>query len=193
MTNLKILFPLFLIVAFFQWLIPVKSIWDVKKIENYGRVYDFRLELPDSSLPDFGGNYIKLYFSENDLPGKDSNFWKYGETIYVQIARDRNGFAKVQAVSKRRPPANVNFIRAQVGFEFYHNKRFMGIQYPFDKYYLDGSRVREAEQIYKQIQKDSSQIMFARIKLRKGDAQLTGVFLNGKPLNDVLKSMTKSN
>ncbi len=125
-----------------------------------------------------------------EIPNEDE--WSRGEDIYVILANDNNGFAKIKSVSKTKPSKELSFVKAKVSFISTDNPQELTVDYPFDRYYMEESKAYEAENVYRKSLPDSTQNVYALVKIKDGDAVLQDVLINDVSIRDIVISEKKS-
>jgi uncharacterized membrane-anchored protein len=182
------LFVTFLLVAFVQLFVPAQLIWNREEILETGKDYQFRTAPIDPNDP-FRGKYVALRFEENWVEVRDPEGWKNEEEIYVLLKTDSQGFVKATGVSKSEPAAGSSFVKAKV--EYVSNEKGLKklyFNYPFDRFYLEESLAKEAEETYVETQQDSMQIAYALVKIKDGDAVLKDVFIDSVSIIEIVKA-----
>lgn len=182
---------LFIVMVLAQWVVPGKMIYDSEHVIDEGIVYKFKTAPIDPSDP-FRGKYITLNFQENFFQFQDSAEWQTGDEIFVAFKKDTAGFAIAENVSHIKPDSE-SYLRTTVDYvDYYHKDYKVWYKLPFDRYYLEESKASEAEKIYWQAQRDSAQVAYAVVSLGQGQAVLQGVFINDKPILDIVQSLNES-
>lgn len=182
MNNKKILIPVFILVALAQLFVPAKMILDREDILDTGKEYKFKTSPIDPYDP-FRGKYITLRFDDNTFEIQNDEEWNSGETVYVLLTSDSDGFAKIESVSKEKIANSPDFVKAKVDWV---NGLELNIDYPFDRYYMEESKALEAEQEYRASQIDTNQVTYALVSIKDGDAVLKDVLLDGVPIREVV-------
>lgn len=185
MTNKKILLSVFILVALVQLYAPAKMILDREDILNTGKEYKFKTEPIDPSDP-FRGKYITLRYKEDTIGIQNEADWLRGETIYVFLTSDNEGFAKIKSVSKENQTIDPDFLKTKVSYVTDNGSNKLTIDYPFDRYYMEESKAYDAELTYRESQLDSSQIAYALVRIKHGEAVLTDVLINGVPIREIV-------
>ena len=186
MDRKKIVWVLFVLVAFAQQYVPAKMILDREEVLSTGTEYKFETAPIDPSDP-FRGKYITLRYAENTIQVKDDKNWTIGEPIYVSLEKDGNGFAKITAVTKERPNDGKDFFKAEVSYITGNGSNNLIIDYPFDRYYMEESKAYEAELSHRRAQQDTSQVTYALVNIKNGNAVLKDVLINGIPIREIVK------
>lgn len=198
MANSKILLILFILVALLQLYIPAKMILDREDILNSGKTYKFKTEPIDPNDP-FRGKYVALNFENDSFEITDSTYrkrnktyWNRNETVYLSLIEDKRGFAKINSVSKIKPENLEGVLKAKIRNESnWHEKKILYFDLPFDRYYMEESKAYEAEQIYWQGQRDTSQIAYALVSIKNAEAVLKDVFINETSIKEIVKNRLK--
>jgi uncharacterized membrane-anchored protein len=190
MNSRKILLTAFIIVALVQLFVPAKMILDKENVLATGTEYKFRTAPIDPNDP-FRGKYISLSYVEDTVVIPNEKGWVTGEIIYVSLATDKEGFAKIKSVSKEKPAGTQGFVKAKVSFITGDGSHKLAVDYPFNRYYMEESKAPDAEQTYRQSLQDTNRITYALVRIKNGDAVLKDVIIDGasigksknKPLN----------
>ena len=187
MNNKNLLLLAFILVAIVQLYFPAKMILDNENILKTGTEYKFRTAPIDPNDP-FKGKYISMRYEENSVVVETDKDWINGETIYVILTTDNNGFAKIRSVSKEKPAGNQEFVKAKVGYFTGKNSMTLIINYPFDRYYMEESKAQDAEETYRQSLQDLKQSTYALVYIKNGNAVLKDVLIDGISIRDIVKS-----
>jgi len=205
--NLIILIIAFVIVVIAQLLVPAKMIFDREDILRSGNEYKFKCAPIDPSDP-FRGNYIALNFKENVykfpvMPDNSkNNDWTGNEKIFVNIEKDKDGFVKINSVSKTRPSEsntnnsdNTDYVKAKVsyystyGADSVIHKLF--INYPFDRFYMEESKAKDADILFSKAFSDTNQVAYALVNIKDGEAIVKDVMIDGVSLKDIVTARNK--
>ncbi|MEN8249704.1 MAG: GDYXXLXY domain-containing protein [Bacteroidota bacterium] len=188
MNKKKILFLLFVLVALAQLYVPASMIIIREEVLDTGTEYKFKIRPVDPNDP-FRGKYITLYFEENTYEIDSSETWETGEKIYVSLIKDNEGFMKIHSVSRSAQSNNVDFIEAKVDYvSTYDIPHELVIEYPFNRYYMEESKAPVAETVYFEASQDTSQVAYALVYIKKGEAVLNGVFIDDQPIEEIVES-----
>jgi uncharacterized membrane-anchored protein len=192
MNNKKILFAVFVLVALVQLYVPAKIIWDREEILKTGSEFKFKTVPIDPSDP-FRGKYITLSYIENTVKVENENDWTMGEKIYVHLTTTKDGFAKVQSVSKEKPTENQDYLEAKVYYVSGNAANKLTIDYPFDRFYMEESKAHKAEIAYRQSQRDTSKMTYAVVRIKKGVAVLKDIMVDGIPIGEIVNPNNNEN
>lgn len=166
-----------------QWFVPARMIYQKENTLRTGTAYKFRTAPVDPSDP-FRGKYIVLSFENTVATVANTEDWHYGETVYVSFVRDTAGFAQIGEIRKTPPPERSDYLATEVSYVFSDSLPKIGIDFPFDTYYMEESKALPAELLYRDSQRDSTSITYALVRLKNGDAVLEDVLIDGEPIRD---------
>jgi uncharacterized membrane-anchored protein len=186
--NKRYLFLLlFGLLALVQLYVPAAMILNQEQVLATGKAYKFQLAPVDPSDP-FRGKYITLQFKHNsfDLPD-DTETWENGELIFVELAPNKAGYARIRQVSKERPAAPRDSFKTRVLYVAQEaEKSTVFIDFPFDRFYLEESKALPAEQAYTASLQDTTQLTYALVHIKDGDAVLKEVYIGQVPIREVV-------
>ena len=185
MFNNKILFPLFLLIAFVQLYVPAKMVLDIEDVLKSGTEYKFKSR-PVDPTDLLRGKYITLSYEENRVEVEDGNNWRRGEIVYVYLSTDSAGFAKIKSVSKEKLNNNQDYLKTTVRYVSNESPFELTIDYPFDRFYMEESKAYEAESSYRRSRRDTSQIAYSLVSIKDGEAVLKEVLIDGIPIREVV-------
>jgi|AntDeeMinimDraft_5_1070356.scaffolds.fasta_scaffold00255_9 uncharacterized membrane-anchored protein len=187
----KLVFSLFIVVALVQLYIPAQMVWHQQDLLNNGTEFQFEIA-PIDPLDPFRGKYIRLNYKENSVRVLNTSNWERSQDVCVMLKKDNtNGFAKIKSVSKNRPETKQNYIRAKVGYINYRDSTTLNIDYPFERYYMEESLAGDAERMTWGISGDSTQTAAAVMRIKKGEAALKTVLVNGEPIEAMVRKYQK--
>ncbi|HAD98714.1 MAG TPA: hypothetical protein DCG19_14980 [Cryomorphaceae bacterium] len=180
---------LFVMVALVQLYIPASMIWAKNEVLESGTEYRFKTAPVDPEDP-FRGKYITLNFDENTFDITDPDNWKIGETVYAFLSLDSLGFAVLDSVSKQVPDPGEDYIKTKIAATLisFDTSAQLRVDYPFNRFYMEESKAPKAEQAYLQAQRDSSQVTYALVSVKNGDAVLKDVVINGVSVREFDKA-----
>lgn len=172
-----------------QIFVPANIIYQYEKLHSSGTTFRFRCA-PIDPIDYLRGKYVRLNFLNEtfDLPVSDSSNYLQGNTVYAVFGKDSAGFAKIIQVQKNKPTHTVNYLETTIkyGQEFSNSGRIT-IHLPFDKYFMEESKAKPAEELYREnIRKDSVNVV-ALVQIQNGISMLNGLLINEKPIEKVLE------
>ncbi|MBK5277535.1 MAG: GDYXXLXY domain-containing protein [Bacteroidia bacterium] len=188
----KIIIPAFILMVAAQWLVPGKMIFDSEQTLKEGVEFKFKTQPIDPSDP-FRGKYITLNFDANVWETDTTQEYYRDQTIYVSVSTDSTGFARLTGLYTERPSGqNIHLIKANVHYSSkYDGKQDIYIRYPFERFYVEESKASEAENLYRERQRDSTQIVYALVKVKNEQAILQDVMINGKSIVSIVRELNQ--
>jgi uncharacterized membrane-anchored protein len=184
MINKKILFIIFALVAAVQLYVPASIIINSERILTDGKEFKFKTAPVDPSDP-FRGKYITLDFAANAIKVNNKEEWMYGEAVFVWLSKDKEGFVKIDTVTKNEPQGKSDFVKARVNYISDDNT--LQIDYPFDRYYMEESKAGAAEDVYRESSRDTSHFTYALINVKNGEAVLKDVLIDNVSIREIVK------
>ena len=185
MNSKKIILLAFIVVALVQIYVPARIILDRTIVLNSGKEFKFKTAPIDPSDP-FRGKYIDLNFNDNTIGIQNKENWARGETVFVLLTTDDNGFAKISSVSKTKPLDTQDFLKAKIDYITYDAPKLV-IEYPFDRFYMEESKAYDAELTYNRTLPDTSQVAYALVNIKNGESVLKDVMINGISIVEIVK------
>lgn len=183
----SLLWPGFIIVVIAQWLVPGQMIWQKEKTLTKGILYKFQSAPVDPADP-FRGRYVVLNFKESEYITTDSTDVDYGNEVYITFSADKNGFALIDTVSETRPE-KPDYLKTTISYISRENDTTrIGIDYPFNRFYLEEYKAPKAETIYRESVTDSTQNTFALVSMLNGDAVIKDIFINDTSIHEIIRS-----
>ena len=173
-----------MIMVLAQLYIPARMIFDSENILAEGREFMFKTAPIDPTDP-FRGKYIVLTFDESSAQVSNDEDWYEGQPVFINLTTDEKGFAKIQSVLKNEPIDSEDYVSATVRYvaksDSFTN---VSISYPFDRFYMEESKAYDAELAYNEAALDSNQTTYALVSVKKGDAVVKDVLINGVPIRE---------
>jgi uncharacterized membrane-anchored protein len=167
----------FVLVAAAQLAVPASLIWKRERTLKEGYVWKFRTA-PVDPVDAFRGRYVALQFeaeTQQILPPNS----QYGQTVFVTLRADAEGFAAIDQVLPSRPDGD-DFMEAQL--------QGTTIALPFDKYWVTERDAPAAEAAYAAQSTREKRNAFVTVRVFKGDAALEQLYLDGLPLGEYLRA-----
>lgn len=181
--STKTLLLLFAAVVVAQWLIPLQMVFSKDKVLSQGQVYRFKVRPVDPNDP-FRGKYVVLNIDQSMVKIENPEDWQSGETIYLQLARDEEGWAYALKASKEKPEDNSDFLTAKVDFVSYEIPSQVFIQYPFTRYYMEETKAPEAERL---LMSDSLSA-YLRVRVLNGESAIEALMIGEMTIEEWLDS-----
>ena len=176
----------FILMCIAQLAVPGKMIWDREHVASTGTPYKFRTQPIDPSDP-FRGKYITLNFLADY--GYDTAQWSSGESVNVVFETDSAGYAAVSRLTRDEPdgpylPTTIYYVDSDSIVHF---------NLPFDRFYMEESKALPAEQYYNQSTRDSASVCYGMVRIGRGQAVITDVFINDRSIVDLVRETNKTN
>jgi uncharacterized membrane-anchored protein len=151
-----------------------------------GTEYKFKTAPVDPTDP-FRGKYITLRYEGNRIDVENESDWIRGESVYVILNMDKDGFAKIKFISKEAPQYKVDHFKAKIRSVSSSGSNQVRIAYPFNRYYMEESKAEAAEKAYRELQRDTSHVAYATVSIKDGKALLKDVLIDGVSIKDIVE------
>ena len=188
MKNKNILITLFLFVAVAQLFVPLQMIYNQEDIINTGKIVKFQCEPIDPNDP-FRGKYITLNFKENRIKVKNLKEWNSNETIFAKIEISKDGFAKIKSISKSEPMDNSIYLKLKISYiADYDNQNKIYLDFPFNRFYMNENKAKNAEIAYAESTLDSTKTAYALVATKNGEAVIKDVLIDNISIKELAKA-----
>lgn len=171
---------LFAVMCIAQLVVPGKMIWDSETAMRDGFTYKFLTEPVDPNDP-FRGKYITLHFTANHV--HDTASWTSGEPVYVLFKQDSAGFATIDRLGRSKPEGN--YLATTVSYVDGESEVYIDI--PFDRFYMEESKAKPAEDAYATASRDSARVCYGLVTIGKGRAVLNDVMIDGRSVQELAR------
>lgn len=193
MKNKNMLFTLFLFVVAAQLFVPSQMIYNQEDIINTGKLVKFQCEPIDPNDP-FRGKYITLNFKENKIKVKNLKDWNSNETIFAKIETSKDGFAKIKSISKTEPTDNSIYLKLKINYlADYNNENTIYLDFPFNRFYMNENKAKNAEKVYAKSTLDSTKIAYALVATKNGEALIKDVLIDNISIKELAKANNNTN
>ena len=166
------------LLALAQLAVPASLIWKREQTLRRGSVWRFRTA-PVDPVDAFRGRYVALEFEVEGHEISPPPNADYGQTVFVTMRQNAEGFAEIDRVNPSRP-AGDDFIEAQL--------RGKTVSLPFDKYWVTERDAPAAEAAYRAQSRREKRNAFVMVRVFRGDAAIEQLYLDGLPLGDYLRA-----
>jgi len=183
--NKYLLYPAFALMVLAQLYVPARMIFHNEVVLVSGTAFKFKAAPVDPNDP-FRGKYITLTFDENAYSIPDSVDWAQGESIFVNLTMDTAGYAKILNVSKTEPVDREDYVKATVNYSVWDTVTTVYIEYPFDQYYMEESKAPDAANVYNEAARDTNQVTYALVLVKKGQAVIKDVMIGDSSIVDIV-------
>lgn len=180
------LIVIFVLMCVAQWYVPGAMILEQEDVLRTGKAFRFKTAPIDPTDP-FRGKYITLDFESEIFKHEKGRRWERGETVFVLLRENEDGFARISDIAESEPDGAIDFLKAEVAFS---DEETVWIKYPFDRFYLEESKASDAEKIYwerQTDQNDSTQTAYALVRIKNGQAVLEDVLINDRSIVDIVR------
>lgn len=181
----KVIFGLMVATFLLQWLVPLQMIFQQEVILEEGIAYKFKTRPIDPNDP-FRGKYVVLNYESDIINLDNAQDWVVGEKVFVSIEENAKGFAEIYGIGKVPPIEGKNYLQAEIGSIFGENPMQARINYPFTRYYMEETKAPKAEALFREIQEDTTQIIYSIVVINNGKAALEEVMLNDISLKEAV-------
>jgi uncharacterized membrane-anchored protein len=168
----------FALVACAQLAVPASLIWKRERTLRQGSVWKFRTA-PVDPVDAFRGRYISLEFEAEGQEISPPENVGYGQTVFVTLRWNAEGFAEIDQVLPQRLGGN-DFVEAEL--------KGKTISLPFDKYWVTERDAPAAEAAYRAQSRRDKRNAFVTVRVFRGDAALEQLYLDGQPLGEYLRA-----
>ena len=186
MKHKQIIFVIFIVVALIQLFVPVKMILKHEDTLQSGKIFKFKTAPIDPNDP-FRGKYIRLNFDEAVSIYQSDKEWDRHEKVFVELDTDKDGFAFIKNVSRQKPNNTDAYIKADAYLNSLPYNNNIRIQYPFDRFYMEETKAKPAENIYRQpVRRTAKKPAYALVAVKNGNAVIKDVRIDGVSIKDIV-------
>ncbi len=182
----RLILPLFILMVLVQLYVPISMIFKQESVIDTGKSFKFKTAPIDPNDP-FRGKYITLRFEEESVTVTDLKAWHGVKAGYALISRNNEGFAKIIAVEKDKPNGK-DYVEVKINNHFQIGPGKLFFELPFNRFYLEESKAKPAENIYVESQIDSLSTTYALVKIKDGVAVLEDVLIDGISIGELIKN-----
>ena len=177
---------IFLLVALVQLAAPASMILGREAVLRKGKAFHFESAPVDPNDP-FRGKYITLSYKATTFPITDPDAWTYNQDVFVLLDTDSAGFARIAGVLPEAPEGSTDYLRARVSYiDRQETSTALVIDYPFDRFYMDEFKAKEAELAYNESLADTLRT-YAVVHVKDGQAVLADVMIDDRSIREWVK------
>lgn len=195
-----LLWPAFILMALAQLAIPARMIAQHEATIRQGAEYRFRTAPVDPYDP-FRGRFVALGYQREATgvplsPALAALDWpelERQDPLYLHLEPGPDGFARLTLLDLK-PPATGDYLRLTRDDVSYDGTSEAGepgdaarITLPFDRYYMNERLAPEAERIYRERVTNRDSETWVTVRLRAGHPVPTGLFIDGQPIEDLVR------
>jgi len=195
---------LFIAFAAIIVLVPVYVAVSSQNVLNNGKLYKFKPMAYDPFDP-FRGKYLRVNYETDDIPTEFD--FKGGETVYVSIGVDEEGFAFFEEAFKS-PPKNKDYMTSKVenaGFnaelerqlemafeenggdmESVDTRNYVDIDIPdnLNKFFINEDDAKRAEDVLSEEREN----IYIGVRVLDGEARLEDIYVFDQPILKYLQA-----
>jgi len=183
--NRSLRLALFVVVALVQLAVAGGAIVKSELALRTGEAFRFRIQ-PVDPVDAFRGRYVAIRFAVERAPATDDLEVRSGETIYVRLDVDADGYAALGQAKTDRPRGSSYLrLRAGVVSPDEEGNRWVWVALPFRRYYMDEDRAPEAERAVwagRRGQREAS----ISVRVRNGVGVIEELYIDDVPIHQWL-------
>jgi uncharacterized membrane-anchored protein len=183
MTPLKL--ALWVVLAVAQLAVPAWMIMGQERVLRDGRQIKLQTR-PVDPADLFRGRYVALGFGVEQVPRERApEMVDYNRTAYLELREGADGFAEAVALTMAKPagdlvlPVKIIFVSPET----------VGVQLPFNRYYMDENAAPAAEVAYRDRAADVES--WVTVRVLNGRAVLEELYMGGKPVSEFLREQSQ--
>ncbi len=178
----------FCVLAAIQMWVPLSMIARREATLRKGTAYKFRTR-PVDPYDAFRGRFVRLVFENTDASTTNAAQFTQGQTVYVMVNVDTNGYAVLGDATPERPTQEGDYIRTRVTYWRSSTNNQIRVQLPFDRFYMNESDAPEAETQFRRAGRRKQRAAYALVRVRSGMAVIEDLYIEDQP---ILEFMTKA-
>lgn len=182
----KLLIGAFFIMVLVQLFVPLNMVLQQEDVIENGKTFKFKTAPIDPNDP-FRGKYISLRYEDNTISVENKNEWQGVTHAYVLLETDDLGFAKAKKIVTEKPDNTADFIKVN-GITPYYDANKVWFDYPFDRFYMEESKAKPAENTYWEAQIDTSKVTYALVSVMSGAGVLQDVLIDGISIRELVNT-----
>ena len=184
MTRPRLLALGFLLIALVQLALPAMRIRLYEQTLREGRAFKFRTA-PVDPYDAFRGRYVALRFEAGDAVWGEKEPATYGKKIFALVEIGPDGFARFTSASPNLPESG-DWLEAKASYPV--NDKNVGVQVPFDRFYMTEKLAPKAEQAYREHSANRGERdAWAIVRILNGLGVIEQVFVGDKPLAEAAR------
>jgi uncharacterized membrane-anchored protein len=187
--NPKWVFGLFLVLAVVQLALPLGQIWKYENVLRSGQLYKFRTA-PVDPYDAFRGKYVALNYADTEAVMRKGDSLNRGQSAYVSLRKDENGFAQFAELAAAPPPAG-DYLRVEYQ-DSSENKAHFSV--PFDTLFMEENKASQAERAYWRYanrRDQTSRRAYVLVRVKGGRGVIEDLYIEDQPVREFIKTMPK--
>jgi len=195
MKTKKLIISAFIVIAIAQLFVPWQMISQQPKLAETGVEFKFKIDSKAKSDNNWAGasirgKYIWLKFEEDQMEIVNKKEWEQIQSAYVLFTKDSLGFAKIEAVTKTRPPNSIEWVKART-WVHWKDSTSLHLEYPFNMYYFKDANPKEVESIIKNGLNDSLKVNYLSVKIRENQFFVNDLIIDGISFKERIEGTKK--
>ncbi len=183
-TPRSYLIWMFCVLAAVQVWVPLSMIARREAALRHGEAFKFRTR-PVDPYDAFRGRYVALQFESNEASATNAMQYQRGQSIYVPLETDKDGYATLGEVNTKRPREGA-YLKTRV--HYYSGKQSkVRVRLPFDRYYMNEKDAPEAERRYWRASRREERKAHALVRVRGGMAVIEDLYIEDLPILEYMK------
>ncbi len=172
---------IFIFVALAQLSVPATMIWQREHTLRVGRVWKFRTA-PVDPEDAVRGRYIRLRFVAEEFT--QPRELTSTASVWAILKEGADGFAEIDHLADA-PPSENNAIKVEPASWQDGKQR---VTFPFQQFWVTETNAPAAERAYAANSNRQKQNAYVTVRVRKGDAMMEQLYIDGQPLPDYLRA-----
>lgn len=182
MNKNRRIFSLFVILAFIQLSVLLFMVLRWEDVLTNGQQYRLPAEPVDPYDP-FRGRYVDIRVRGNtEGPIAEGARLQSGQTAYVLLDKDAEGFARIHAVTDKRS-AGSDYIQTKAGW--IEDGNIVHFKLPFNRFYMREDLAPAAERAYR---KQAGKNGVIAVRVKDGYGVIEGLYIGKQTIGEYLLS-----
>ncbi|MEM8909580.1 MAG: GDYXXLXY domain-containing protein [Bacteroidota bacterium] len=182
----------FIVMLLYLWM-PFSMIREHQNTLSQGQIHLFRTR-PVDPYDAFRGRYVALDIAENqvNLQGQDPDRFRAGQTVYVTIGTDPQGYAFYESISTQHPDHS-NYLQTTV-LSLQEDQVYLNTPENLRRYYLNEKMAPLAEKVYRTLNRQARTVektaaAHLEVSVLDGAVIIRELFLEGQTVGAYLEQI----
>lgn len=132
----------------------------------------------------FRGRYVSIGFKNSNVSTTTGEVYKSGQTVYVLLEQDDQGFSSFSCVTTKQPESGIYF-KTKVRYTSSNNT--VSVEIPFNRYYMEEKLAPLAETAYRKNSNAKDSKVYITVRILAGSTVLERLYIGDKTVEDFLK------
>lgn len=184
MINKKYLWIIFSVMVAAQIFVPAQMIWTSENTIAKGRIWNFKT-VPVDPVDPFRGKYIRLRYEveQRSIPVAENMTFDKNQKVYG-LLEEHNGYADIYQIIISPPKDGRPYISVTTRDKAQGSAY---IEISFDKYFMEESLAKPAEDAVRAMRNDSTNVVYAKVSVLNGEAVLQDVMVNDQTIAEYVR------